>query len=166
MLLGEGRLDGERVGVEEGCLVEQREAASLLELLGRRVRGVRVVRALGLVGELGQDHPGVLGVHVEAAAGQRLVDDLRGADVRLERDLVALGAQRLRVELAEDVLLGEVLVAERDGRLALAGLAAGGAGGGGLVVVRRAARRECEREGHREKSGEATGPGPAGHGSS
>ena len=39
-------------------------------------------------------------------------------------DLVALGPQRLRVELAEDELLGEVLVAERDRRLARARLPA------------------------------------------
>src|SRR5207237_7667896 len=71
-----------------------------------------------LARDRGQEYARVLGVHVQPPCRQRLVDDLRGADVVLERDLVSLRPQRLRVERAEDVLLGEVLVADRHRRLA------------------------------------------------
>ena len=64
--------------------------------------------------DLGQQHPDVLGIHVQGAALQRAMDDLRAADVGLEHDVEALRAQRLAVELAEDPLLGEVLRADAD----------------------------------------------------
>src|SRR5262249_10194752 len=52
----------------------------------------------------------------EAACRERLVDDLRAADVALQRDLEAGATKGARVELAEDVLLGEVLRPDRDRR--------------------------------------------------
>jgi hypothetical protein len=63
----------------------------------------------------------VLGIGVDLAARQGLVDDLRRPDVVLDVDLVALGFKALGVELAEDVLLGEVLGADRERRFAFAG---------------------------------------------
>src|SRR5439155_12548319 len=55
------------------------------------------------------------------AGRQRLVDDLGGADVGLQAHAEAMLLERLAVELAEDVLLREVLGAERDdGRRRLA----------------------------------------------
>src|SRR4029453_1881129 len=108
------RLDGERVRVAEGRRLEQREAALLLERLGAPVRLPGRAWPAAVTGDLREQDPGVFGVHVEAARGQSLVDDLRAADVALQHHAEARAAQRSCVELAEDVLLGEVLRADRD----------------------------------------------------
>src|SRR5439155_22630273 len=87
-----------------------------------------------------------------------LYSDLRRAAVGLQAPRVALAPQRLRVELAEDVLLGEVLVADRPRRLALARLIAARATA--ALVVGRAARGQRQREQRRHKR---AGPGMSGH---
>src|SRR5215212_2125701 len=108
-----------RSAVLERRLLEQLEAASVHELLGRRVGLVGRLRDVGLARDDGQDRAGVLRVQVDLARGERLVGDLGGADVGLQVDAVALGLERLLVELAEDELLGEVLGTQGDGGLAL-----------------------------------------------
>ena len=122
VLLRERRLHGERIGVEERGLVEQREAALLLERLGRGVRGVGGLRRQLLALDRKDDLARVLGVDVDLPAGQGLVDDLRTPDVVVELHLEAPGLQGLLVELPEDERLREVLSAELDRRLALARL--------------------------------------------
>jgi hypothetical protein len=87
------------------------------------------------VGDLRHEHARVLGIEVDLAALEGRVDQLGAADVLLEHHLVALRLEGLLVELAEHVLLGEVLRAERDRRLCRSDAA--GDGGEG----RRAARR-------------------------
>src|SRR5437899_1443922 len=82
--------------------------SALLERLRLRVGLVRARRHLRLAGEHRQDRPGVLGVAVDLAARQRLVGDLARADVPLQRDLVALGLERLLIQRPEQVLLREV----------------------------------------------------------
>jgi hypothetical protein len=114
--------DADGVDVFEG----RRRAHNLAAL------GVEVLRQLrGLPGAAGEDVlagdrrdglAGVLGIGIDLAGGEGLVDDLGGADAALDVDRVALGAKSSGIELAEDVLLGEVLRADRDRRLALAGL--------------------------------------------
>jgi hypothetical protein len=121
VLLGVRGLHDVRVGVGPRRGVEQHEAALLLEV-GRLPEGrlLRLEVALR-PGELLRDHADVLEVHVDLAARQRTVDDLGRAHVQLEHDLVPPRLERLLVEVAEDELLGEVLRAERDGRLAVTG---------------------------------------------
>ena len=63
-----------------------------------------------------QHDPRVLGIQRHAAAAERRVDQLRRADVLLVLDLEALRLEGLLVELAEHVLLGEVLRADDDRR--------------------------------------------------
>ena len=93
---------------------------------------------------------------------ERLERDLLGAEVELLLDREAGGLERLRVDLAEDVLLGEVLRADgerlaRVGRVLLDGLAAVGlrptarrrrrAGAAGALVVVAARGDAPRREG-------------------
>ena len=85
----------------------------------------------------GHGHAQVLRVAVDLVAREGLVDDLGRPDVLLQLDRVALGLERLLVELTEHELLGEVLRAERDGRLALARLVAG-RGRARVAAARRA----------------------------
>src|SRR3954470_12496688 len=128
VLRGEARQHRKRVGVGERRRGQQREAALLLERLRPvvRARGGRGARTIAR--DLREQHPGVLRIHVETARGQGLVDDLGATDVALQHDLEAGLAQRSGVQLAEDVLLGEVLRADRDRRqlrfVGLVGLAA------------------------------------------
>jgi hypothetical protein len=91
------------------------------------------------------DDARVLRVHVDLAARQCRVDDLGGADVLLVRDLESLCFECLLVELAEDVLLAEVLRAEDDGWPS------------GLLCVRRACELGCQQADdnrHPERDGE------------
>ena len=106
---------GERVAVVERRLPEQRGAVLLL--VGFR-RGVVLRQSLRRrrVPEDERDHARVLRVEVDLAALLRGVDQLRAADVLLVGHLEALRLEGLLVELAKDVLLGEVLRADRDRR--------------------------------------------------
>src|SRR6202020_167341 len=81
----------------------------------------------------------VLGIDGQRSVLQRLRGDVGRPDVLVDVDAVALGAQRLGVELPEHELLGEVLVADGDHRLAGAGQ--GGGGGRGRGVGGAARRR-------------------------
>src|SRR5205807_5966078 len=91
--------------------------------------------------DLLHDRAGVLGVHVDLAARESGVGDLGAADAVLEVDRVPLCLERLLVELAEDVLLGEVLRPERDRRLALARAARGGAARRARLLAAAAGRQ-------------------------
>jgi hypothetical protein len=103
------------------------------------------------VGDLGQQDADVLGVHVERAVPQRLVDDLRAADVLLELDREALGLERLLVELAQEELLGEVLRADAQRRRLVAG--AGGLPRRRLGTAAAAAEPDGEGERREEHEG-------------
>src|SRR4029078_7653030 len=78
-----------------------------------------------------RDDPDVLGVEVDRAGADHVVDDLAGRDAALDRDREPLRAQRLRVELAQHVLLDEVPGADRDG--GMSGRWGGGPGCRGIV---------------------------------
>src|SRR5262249_6002985 len=71
----------------------------------------------------------ILDVQVDLARFQGRLDDLARAEVQLPLDTVAVGLERLAVQLGEDRLLGEVRRAELQGRLAAARRPAGRAGG-------------------------------------
>src|SRR4029079_9106535 len=64
----------------------------------------------------GVGDPHVLGVERDLPARERLLDQLRGADVLLVGDVEALRLERLLVQLAEDERLAEVLGADDDRR--------------------------------------------------
>ena len=123
--LGVGGQHRQRVGVIERRRVQQREpvrgGVGGCLLVGGRGAG----RVLGDPGDRRQQRARVLGVEVDLAGDERLPGDLGGADVVLQRDLVALRRERLRVKRAEDVLLGKVLVPDHDRGLAAAGQAGG-----------------------------------------
>ncbi len=74
-----------------------------------------------VAGDLAVPRAEVLRIHVEPAALERRDRDLGRTDVAVQHDRVALSLERLPVQLAEDELLGEVLVADRDLRLAAPG---------------------------------------------
>jgi hypothetical protein len=117
VLLRRRRQHPEGVGVVERRPVQQcGVTARLLELLGRRVDPGGSLGCL-LVGDVGDDDAGVFRIEVDLAALEGGVDQLRAADALVIVDGVALRLERLLVELAEDELLGEVLAADRDGRL-------------------------------------------------
>src|SRR5581483_4080988 len=161
-LLGRLLRDREAVGVRERRRrlgVDRVLGHARLGLVEGRRRVVRHGRVLDLA-EAREDRARVLGVGVHAPGLQR---HLLRAEVELLLDLVAGRLQRLGVDLAEDELLGEVLGADRDLRLArvrgvaldrraVAGRAAtrrGGLRGGAapavvVVVVAAAAGREAE----------------------
>src|SRR6201995_4565376 len=151
MLLGErGLHDDDVLVVERGRGEDRAGPAGLLEGLslgvgGGRRRRQRLFRGgrdklaggLSLGGGGGRrrrqrlardgrdDLAGVLGVDLDLVRLERGVDDLRTADIALQGDREAFGLQGLLVERTEEVLFGEVLVAERDRRFALAWLAGG-----------------------------------------
>src|SRR5438093_13765193 len=88
------------------------------------------------------DHARVLGVEVDLPARRRRLDQLGRADVLFVRDLEAVRLERLLVELSEDVLLGEVLRADDDGRPRLR---QGACGYGKQAEGRRDGQRDRER---------------------
>ena len=111
------RRDGERVLVGERRRRQQREAAALLEGLGEPVGGGGVRRALGRWSAISDSSTPMYSGYMSSPPSRSawLVISVR-ADRRLELDREALGLQRLLVELAEDVLLGEVLRPDADRR--------------------------------------------------
>ena len=82
------------------------------------------------------------------AGAERLQRDLGRADVAVQQDVVALRLERLVVELAEQELLGEVLVADRHRRLA-------GPGQDGAGRVGRSAERLVASSAPRRRSSTA-----------
>ncbi len=113
----------QHVRVEEGRFVEQREPFFFDERLRLFIGLLFAGRGLRLFRDGREQHPRVLRVAVDLPRPECLVDQLGGADFGFELARVALRPQRLRIELADDVRLGEVLAAECHGRLAGAGTA-------------------------------------------
>ena len=102
------------VRVVDRRLVQHDEAA--LRVVGLHL----VVDGLGighrrLLHHRDQDRARVLGIEVDLLFLERLVRDQRAAEVDLALDLDARGFQRLRVELGQHELLGEVLGADLNG---------------------------------------------------
>ena len=133
----------ERVGVLERRRRQRGDV--LLGEAGLRVL-VRLAGVLRDVGgldpvERGQRRAGVLGVARRPCRLQRLEGDLLGAEVELLLDLEAGGLERLGVDLAEDVLLGEVLRADRDRGLPVAPASSGCSSPACVRLGARARRR-------------------------
>ena len=166
-----GRLLGHRdlVGARERRRRERRQPV-LLELgLGLLVGRLRVLREVGrvLAEEHGQRGAGVLRVGVDLAALQRGQRDVLVAEVEVGRGVVAGGGQALGVDLAQHLLLGEVLRADLQRDLGVVGVVddagrlGGLRGGGGLPGAGRlllvvAARRDAERQ-RRQQRGQIGG---------
>src|SRR5581483_2083308 len=115
---GEGRLDREHVAVLEWRGVEHGDPVAGGDVSRRAVCRRRRAEAGGPAADHGVEDAGVLRVRIEGPERERAVDDLRGAHVALQVHGEALRAKRLRIELAEQELLREVLGAEGDWRLA------------------------------------------------
>ena len=126
----------------------KRGQALLLELGLRLLVGrLRVLRQIGgvLAEEREQRRAGVLGVGVDLAALEGLQRGLLVTDAEVGRGRVARGGEALRIDLGEHLLLGEVLRADLQRDLGVAGvvddLAARGRGGGRRGRGRRRLRR-------------------------
>src|SRR6266516_612515 len=152
--LGDGRgRDGHRVLVLRRRGVEQLERGRQLGIQ-RRVHLVRADGGARLVDRGGQQRPVVLRQDGDRAGHDLRVVDLAGADVEAAGDVDALGLKGLRVDLGEQLVLGEIRRAHDDGALACA---APRQGVGGLA--RAAARGEGEAErGSQAKRGTADYP--------
>ena len=140
---------GDPVTVLERRLLEQRLPAFSVELLGEGVGAGRRLRQRLLAEGDAEHDPRVLGIEGDLAAAERLVDQLRRADVLLVLHLEALGLERLLVQLAEDVLLGKVLRPDDDRS--------------GLLLLERGRRRggSPEHDGDTEGDREGRLGGPA-----
>ena len=107
VLLGGGLGDVEAVDVD-GRRRPARDDVGALELGLQRLVGLgRVPRRRAA--QVGEERALVVGVTVEVAVLERLVDDLRRAQVVLERDVVALVLERLTVGLRDGLGPREVL---------------------------------------------------------
>ncbi len=139
--------------VGDQALVGEVRLRVLVRLLGVR----RDVLRVG-VEERGQGGRGVLGVAVDLAGLQGLQGDRLVAQVEVRADVVARGLQALRVDLAEDVLLGEVLRPDGDLHAGVVGIRLdqpAPAVGGRLVVVAAgddADGQECDGEQREQRS--------------
>jgi hypothetical protein len=149
VLVGGGLGDGDRVlvlgvglGQDLGALGEHLLQLGL-DLLGR---ADRVRDALGL--EEREQRAVVLRDGVDGAVLERLDVALARADVGLRGHVDALGLQGAGVHVHEQLVLGEVRRAERDGAAAAAV-----AGGEGVVATSAAAggERQTDREGRADQ---------------
>ena len=142
-----GHADG--VGVRERRR-RQRGQPLRGEALARLVVGLLLVLR-DLVGvdaeERRQRGARVLRVGVDLAGLERPEGDLLRPEVQALADLVAAGRERLRVDLAEDELLREVLRPDRQRRRGVRGVAVDRLGGG--RVLARGRRRLADRPSRR-----------------
>jgi hypothetical protein len=88
----------------------------------------------------------VLRIHIDLAVLEGLVGYRRGAEVQLLLHVETLGLERLGVEFAQDVLLGEVLRAYGDRRTAPAAIF-----GAGPRAAAAADVAACGEQGQRER---------------